>query len=166
MAMEHTTRIREQEDNDFKVASAVMRMLFSGVTLNIRQETYGSHTDMRMTAYTRNGDVKYNIEIKSKRDVETYEEVPLRIAKYLYMKESTRSDERLIYIILSNGYYHIFNLDSIDLNKVKMRNWNIKDTEYDSRSMKSVHPCMFIPLSMQNCTGIIPRKIMIEDADD
>lgn len=160
-------RIQEQENKDFRVVESIMHRIFTGNNITIKQEEYGSHTDMRMTATTALGDVKYNIEIKSKTgDVEEYGEVPLRLEKYIYMTGSTHSDERLIYIVLSNGYYHVFNLTNLNLNNVKLRNWRIKDTEYNSNSGMRQQPCMFIPLSLRNSTGIIPSNFVEEDADN
>ena len=56
-------RIKEQEDKDFRIVESIMHRIFTGNNITIKQEEYGRHTDMRMTATTELGDVKYNVEM-------------------------------------------------------------------------------------------------------
>ena len=143
-------RISAQEDKDFKVAKKALERIFGKERLVIKKEPEYSHTDLRFTASTSNNIEKhYNVELKERNySSEMFDEVPLKMSKYIDIINNTRIDEEAFIMYLMPKEIWIFNLTKLDLNKVKYDNWEIKDVEYSENSRIIRTPTMFIPLKL------------------
>lgn len=143
-------RIAAQEDKDFQVAKKALERIFGKDRLKVVREPEYSHTDLRFTASTLNNTEKhYNVELKERNySSEMFDEVPLKMAKYIDIINNTRSDEEAFIMYLMPKEIWIFNLSKLDLNKLKYDNWEIKDVEYSSYGKYTRTPTMFIPLRL------------------
>ena len=142
-------RISNQEVKDFEIAKEAIERVFKGAKIRVEKEPEYSHTDLRFTATTSNCEKYYNVELKERnRGSDEYDEVPLKISKYIDILNSTRDDENaFIFYIMPNEIW-IFNLSKLDLNKVRLVNWEIKSVQYSENSRIIRTPTMFIPLRM------------------
>lgn len=148
--MSMNNRIAAQEDKDFQVAKKALERIFGKERLKVVREPEYSHTDLRFTATTANNTEKhYNVELKERNySSEMFDEVPLKMSKYIDIINNTRSDEEAFIMYLMPKEIWIFNLTKLDLNKVKYDNWEIKDVEYSNYGKYTRTPTMFIPLRL------------------
>lgn len=154
-------KIIPQENGDFETAKAVFNSILNGFDVTYTQTGLFDPTDMRFS-YEANATTtrKFNVEIKTRNDNGTRTELPLKVVKYCDMLEDTQPDEKLLYIQLVNDYeYYIFDLSSMDWNKVPVRNWWIYDYQYaDEDNRKKVKtPTYFFPIGLACAHGIIPK---------
>lgn len=154
-------KIIPQEDTDFENAKNVFNSILNGFDVTYTQTGLFDPTDMRFS-YEANATTtrKFNVEIKTRNDNGTRIELPLKVVKYCDMLEDTLPDEKLLYIQLVNDYeYYIFDLSSMDWNKVPVRNWWIYDYQYaDEDNRKKVKtPTYFFPIGLACAHGIIPK---------
>lgn len=139
-----------QELKDYQMTVAILSKLFKKYNPQFSRMAKGCVFDAKMYFIDNNNEVyRYNIEIKSrKQNMEEYDTLPLTVAKYCNVKESCKLGEKPIYISLVNGEeYYIFDLDKLDMNKVKIKNWYINDIEYSNNPTKKKIPTMFIPVT-------------------
>lgn len=148
----------EQELKDYQMTVKILSRLFKAYQPNFSMMAKGCVFDAKMYFITNDNEVyRYNIEIKSrKQNMEDYDTLPLTVAKYCNVKESCKLGEKPIYISLVNGEeYYIFDLDKLDMNKVRIKNWLINDIEYSDNPSKKKIPTMFIPITQCVNNGLI-----------
>lgn len=144
-------RIKAQELKYRYITINFIKDLFSGVTItNISGTPIDCGVDVRFTAITHNGNViTYDVEVKernkSKENIIKYPNSELKQSKYNSMKES-HHNQHLIYIqYINHKWAMIYDINKLDLEHRKTRNWKIKKTEYDDDSEYIVVPAYFIP---------------------
>lgn len=147
-----------QELKDYTTTVKILSRIFKKYNPQFSRMAKGCVFDAKMYFIDNNNEVyRYNIEIKSrKQNMEEYDTLPLTVAKYCNVKESCKLGEKPIYIsIVNEEEYYIFDLDKLDMNNAKIRNWYINDIEYSNNPTKKKIPTMFIPVTEAVNNGLI-----------
>lgn len=152
---ELTEKINTQESKDFTKAKAIIERLFSAFTPTIIQTTDGSSVDLRFTAFTKNFDYEYAVEIKERnQDMALYDKLPLTCKKLALMQKERRNNEKLLYLVMVNdSEYYIFDMDRTRLPIPTM--WNIKETQLKENSKYIQMPTFFISTTEAVNNGLI-----------
>lgn len=141
-------RIERQEEEDFRIANAILKQLFTPFQPITMKMPSKSNYDMRLSAFTNQSMHVYAIELKSrKQDLTKYITLPLTVRKLCNMQKARKEGEKLIYVVLlNNEEYFIFDLDTIQLPLTSIAYWNIKKVQLDDTSIKEETPTIFIPI--------------------
>lgn len=147
-----------QELKDYQMTVAILSKIFKKYNPQFSRMAKGCVFDAKMYFTDNNNELyRYNIEIKSRRqNMEDYDTLPLTVAKYCNVKESCKLGEKPIYLsIVNEEEYYIFDLDKLNMNDVKIKNWYINDIEYSANPTKKKIPTMFIPITQCVNNGLI-----------
>ena len=141
-------RIEKQEEEDFRIANAILHTIFQPFQPLTEKMPSKSNYDMRLSAFTNQSMHVYAIELKSrKQDLTKYTTLPITVRKLCNMHKARKEGERLIYVVLLNdNEYFIFDLDNIQLPLTSIAFWSIKKVEMDDDSIKEPTPTIFIPI--------------------
>ena len=155
-------RINKQEDIDFDNTKKVFTEILNGDDVTFTQTALLAATDMRFEATSSSGHTrKFNVEIKtSNQDMDKYDNHLLKVSKFCDMREDTKPDEKLLYVVLSHDTeYFIYDLDKIDWNQVWCNNLYVNDYEFNpSEHQKKVKtPYFHLPYTQACTSGIIPK---------
>lgn len=148
----------KQELKDYQNTVKILSRLFKKYNPQFSRMAKGCVFDAKMYFITNDNEVyRYNIEIKSrKQNMEEYDTLPLTVQKYCNVKEACKLGEKAIYLsIVNEEEYYIFDIDKLDMNKVKIKNWYINDIEYSDSPTKKKIPTMFIPVTEAVNNGLI-----------
>lgn len=148
----------KQELKDYQNTVKILSRLFKKYNPQFSRMAKGCVFDAKMYFITNDNEVyRYNIEIKSrKQNMEEYDTLPLTVQKYCNVKEACKLGEKAIYLsIVNEEEYYIFDIDKLDMNKVKIKNWYINDIEYSANPSKKKIPTMFIPITESVNNGLI-----------
>ena len=142
-------RIEKQEEQDFRLANAILHTLFQPFQPLTEKMPSKSNYDMRLSAFTNQSTHIYAIELKSrKQDLSKYKTMPITVRKLCNMQKARKEGEKLIYmVLLNNEEYYIFDLDTIQVPLTSIAFWNIKKVEMDDDSIKEETPTIFIPIN-------------------
>lgn len=143
-------RIEKQEEQDFRIANAILKSIFQPFQPLTEKMPSKSTYDMRLSAFTNQSMHVYAIELKSrKQDLTKYTTLPITVRKLCNMQKASREGDKLIYmVLLNNEEYYIFDLDTIQLPLTSIAYWNIKKVEMDDDSIKEPTPTIFLPINM------------------
>lgn len=141
-------RIEKQEEQDYQIANAILKQLFTPFQPLTEKMPSKSNYDMRMSAFTNQSTHIYAIELKSRtQDLTKYTTLPITVRKLCNMQKARREGDKLIYmVLLNNEEYFVFDLDTIQLPLTSIAFWNIKKVEMDDDSTKEPTPTIFIPI--------------------
>ena len=141
-------RIEKQEEQDFRLANAILKQLFTQFQPITEKMPSKSNYDMRLSAFTNQSTHIYAIELKSrKQDFSKYKTLPITVRKLCNMQKARKEGEKLIYmVLLNNEEYYIFDLDNIQLQLSSIAFWNIKKVQFDD-SIKEPTPTIFLPIN-------------------
>lgn len=148
----------KQELKDYQNTVKILSRLFKKYNPQFSRMAKGCVFDAKMYFITNDNEVyRYNIEIKSrKQNMEEYDTLPLTVQKYCNVKEACKLGEKAIYLsIVNEEEYYIFDIDKLDMNKVKIKNWYINDIEYSDSPTKKKIPTLFIPVTEAVNNGLI-----------
>lgn len=141
-------RIEKQEEQDFRIANAILHTIFQPFQPLTEKMPSKSNYDMRMSAFTNQSTHIYAIELKSrKQDLTKYKTLPITVRKLCNMQKARREGDKLIYmVLLNNEEYYIFDLDNIQVPITSISFWNIKKVQFDD-SIKEPTPTIFLPIN-------------------
>ena len=141
------TKIEKQEEQDFRIANAILKQLFTPFQPITEKMPSKSAYDMRMSAFTNQSTHIYAIELKSRtQDITKYTTLPITVRKLCNMQKERREGDKLIYmVLLNNDEYYIFDLDTIQIPLTSIAYWNIKKVQFDD-SIKEPTPTIFLPI--------------------
>lgn len=141
-------RIEKQEEQDFRIANAILKQLFTPFQPITEKMQSKSAYDMRLSAFTNQSMHVYAIELKSrKQDLTKYKTLPITVRKLCNMQKARMECDKLIYmVLLNNEDYYIFDLDNIQVPLSSIAFWNIKKVEMDDDSIKEPTPTIFLPI--------------------
>ena len=141
-------RIEKQEEQDFRIANAILKQLFTPFQPITEKMPSKSAYDMRMSAFTNQSTHIYAIELKSrKQDITKYTTLPITVRKLCNMQKARKEGEKLIYMVLLNeSDYFIFDLDTIQVPLTSIDFWNIKKVQFDDTSLQEETPTIFLTL--------------------
>ena len=141
-------RIEKQEEQDFRIANAILHNIFQPFQPLTEKMPSKSNYDMRMSAFTNQSMHVYAIELKSrKQDITKYTTLPITVRKLCNMQKARREGDKLIYmVLLNNEEYFIFDFDTIQVPLTSIAFWNVKKVEMDDDSIKEPTPTIFLPL--------------------
>lgn len=141
-------RIEKQEEQDFRIANAILKSIFQPFKPLTEKMPSKSTYDMRLSAFTNQSTHIYAIELKSrKQDITKYTTLPITVRKLCNMQKARREGDKLIYmILLNNEEYYIFDLDTIQLPLSSIAFWNIKKVQFDDASLQEETPTIFLPI--------------------
>lgn len=141
-------RIEKQEEQDFRIANAILKSIFQTFKPLTEKLPSKSNYDMRLSAFTNQSTHIYAIELKSrKQDLTKYTTLPITVRKLCNMQKARMEGDKLIYmVLLNNEEYYIFDLDNIQLPLTSIAFWNIKKVEMDDDSIKEPTPTIFLPI--------------------
>ena len=142
------TKIEKQEEQDYHIANAILKQLFTPFQPITEKMQSKSNYDMRLSAFTNQSMHVYAIELKSrKQDLSKYKTLPITVRKLCNMQKARNEGDKLIYmVLLNNEEYYIFDLDTIQLPLSSIAFWNIKKVEMDDDSIKEPTETIFLPL--------------------
>ena len=111
------TKIEKQEEQDFRIANAILKQLFTPFQPITEKMPSKSAYDMRMSAFTNQSTHIYAIELKSRtQDLTKYKTLPITVRKLCNLMKARREGDKLIYmVLLNNEEYYIFDLDTIQV---------------------------------------------------
>lgn len=143
-------RIEKQEEQDFRIANAILKSIFQPFQPLTEKMPSKSTYDMRLSAFTNQSMHVYAIELKSrKQDITKYKTLPITVRKLCNMQKASREGDKLIYmVLLNNDEYYIFDLDTIQLPLTSIAYWNVKKVQFDDTSLQEETPTIFLPINM------------------
>lgn len=141
-------RIEKQEEQDFRIANAILKSIFQPFQPLTEKMPSKSTYDMRLSAFTNQSMHVYAIELKSRtQDLSKYKTLPITVRKLCNMQKARREGDKLVYmVLLNNEEYYIFDLDTIQVPLSSIAFWNIKKVEMDDESIKEPTPTIFLPI--------------------
>lgn len=142
-------RMQEQELKDFNITLGIMTNIFQeyGYKVKMDKTEIYSPYDANMIVKKNDKIRKYTVEIKE-RNSNSYDTMPLKVKKYCNIMESTKKDETPLAIYLVNDHnYYIYNLRTLDLNKVELKNWNIPKIQFTTNQEYEKVPTFFLPIN-------------------
>ena len=151
----------EQEQKDFDTTERIMKQIFTSynATAELNKNESFAPVDAYMNVKKGKKEKWYSVEIKErKQDMDIYDTLPLKVSKYINVMEASKGITPLVIYLLNDEEYYIFNLNDIDLNKVKLKLWNIAKVQYCEKQEFEEKPTFFIPISMAKYNGIIPNE--------
>ena len=142
------TKIEKQEEQDFIIANAILKQLFTPFQPLTEKMKSRATYDMRMSAFTNQSMHVYAIELKSrKQDITKYTTLPITVRKLCNMQKARKEGEKLIYmVLLNNEEYYIFDLDTIQVPLTSIDFWNIKKVQFDDTSLQEETPTIFLTI--------------------
>ena len=142
------TKIEKQEEQDFRIANAILKQLFTQFQPLTEKMPSKSTYDMRLSAFTNQSMHVYAIELKSrKQDLTKYKTLPITVRKLCNLMKARREGDKLIYmVLLNNEEYYIFDLDTIQVPLTSIDFWNIKKVQFDNASLQEETPTIFLTL--------------------
>lgn len=142
------TKIEKQEEQDFRIANAILKQLFTPFQPITEKMPSKSAYDMRMSAFTNQSTHIYAIELKSRtQDLSKYKTLPITVRKLCNLMKARREGDKLIYmVLLNNEEYYIFDLDTIQVPLTSIDFWNIKKVQFDNASLQEETPTIFLTL--------------------
>ena len=143
------TKIEKQEEQDFRIANAILKQLFTPFQPITEKMPSKSAYDMRMSAFTNQSTHIYAIELKSRtQDLSKYKTLPITVRKLCNLMKARREGDKLIYmVLLNNEEYYIFDLDTIQVPLTSIDFWNIKKVQFDDTSLQEETPTIFLPIN-------------------
>ena len=143
------TKIEKQEEQDFRIANAILKSIFQRFQPLTEKMPSKSVYDMRLSAFTNQSMHVYAIELKSRtQDLSKYTTLPITVRKLCNMQKARREGDKLIYMVLLNeSDYFIFDLDTIQVPLSLIAYWNIKKVEMDDDSIKEPTQTIFLPIN-------------------
>ena len=141
-------RIEKQEEQDFRIANAILKQLFTPFQPITEKMPSKSVYDMRLSAFTNQSMHVYAIELKSRtQDLSKYTTLPITVRKLCNLMKARREGDKLIYmVLLNNEEYYIFDLDTIQVPLTSIDFWNIKKVQFDNASLQEETPTIFLTL--------------------
>ena len=148
-------RIEKQEEQDFRLANAILKSIFQPFQPITEKMQSKSNYDMRLSAFTNQAMHVYAIELKSrKQDLRKYKTLPITVRKLCNLMKARKEGEKLIYmVLLNNEEYYIFDLDNIQLPLTSIAFWNIKKVQFDDASLQEETPTIFLPIEKATIHG-------------
>lgn len=145
--------IESQEYKDRYIAGRVMKDACTGTELKMWARSINDPVDVSGECQWMGSPWKFNLEIKERKKTDSilkrFPFAELRIDKYQRMRDRTEQGTNLLYMqLLNEKTCYLFNLDTLNWEKVETYNWNIKKTQMDYYSSKSVTPIYNIPLEL------------------
>lgn len=150
---------KEQRDarelENYNIFRGITNRLFN-VPVCIRQTPEKCSHDVRLTAYTTNGEVRYCVELKwqthGNETLQNYGYLSLKTDKYLYMQSDRREGEReMICYLFNSGEFYIFDADkSIGSKPV---NETDRHVIYAKREQYNTN---YTPITPQWCFSLYP----------
>lgn len=142
-------RIEKQEEQDFRIANAILKSIFQPFQPLTEKMPSKSNYDMRLSAFTNQSTHIYAIELKSrKQDLTKFKTLPITVRKLCNMQKARMEGDKLIYmVLLNNEEYYIFDLDNIQVPITSIAFWNIKKVQFDD-STKEPTETIFLPINM------------------
>ena len=142
------TKIKKQEEQDFRIANAILHTIFQPFQPLTEKMPSKSTYDMRLSAFTNQSMHVYAIELKSRtQDITKYHTLPITVRKLCNMQKARREGDKLIYmVLLNNEEYYIFDLDTIQVPLTSIDFWNIKKVQFDNASLQEETPTIFLTL--------------------
>ncbi len=157
--MNYQERIRLQEEKDRYVAQKCLeKLLYKGSDLQITPTNIEDYVDLNCSVINTKGKkIPFNVEIKERyKDEEQLQKYPnaeLKVAKLKRMKQATPTGTKLLYMVLLNEKECLlFDLNKIDWSNIPLRNWRIKQTQFNPNSPYVSTPTYFIPYSAATAT--------------
>ena len=149
------TKIEKQEEQDFRIANAILKQLFTPFQPITEKMPSKSAYDMRMSAFTNQSTHIYAIELKSRtQDLSKYKTLPITVRKLCNLMKARREGDKLIYmVLLNNEEYYIFDLDTIQVPLTSIDFWNIKKVQFDDASLQDETPTIFLPIDKAIING-------------
>lgn len=139
-----------QELKDFNITVRIMTDIFKkyGAKVKMDKTEIYSPYDANMIVKKNDKIRKYTVEIKE-RNSNSYDTMPLKVKKYCNIMESTKKDEIPLAIYLVNDHnYYIYNLRTLDLNKVELKNWTIPKIQFTENQEYEKVPTFFLPINL------------------
>lgn len=159
----NTEQMIEQEKKDFNITKKIMKKIFStyGAHAKLEQTSIYSPYDALMTVTSGKKNIKkYAVEIKERnQNLEVFDCLPITAKKFIKVKDAAFKNNLtpiVIYLVNDEDYF-IYDLNKLDLNKVELKNWNIKKVEYSLTSDLVPTPAFFLPLNQCIYNGQIPN---------
>ena len=148
-------RIEKQEEQDFRLANAILKSIFQPFQPITEKMQSKSNYDMRLSAFTNQAMHVYAIELKSRtQDLTKYTTLPITVRKVCNLMKARKEGEKLIYmVLLNNEEYYIFDLDNIQLPLTSIAFWNIKKVQFDDASLQEETPTIFLPIEKATIHG-------------
>lgn len=143
--------IRLQEKIDASIAKGIIARKFGTKLTGWMEREEGSPSDVLLTGTTSTHEQHYSLEIKSINTNAYFDNGFLvQFEKLIGCRtdiEKRQNQEKLIWMFLSTfeRKAYIFDLSTIDLNKVRMANIPIKSVEFHD-SPRETKPCFFLPI--------------------
>lgn len=143
--------IRLQEKIDASIAHGIIARKFGNKLTGWKEREEGSPSDVLLTGTTSTHEQHYSLEIKSINTNAYFDNGFLvQFEKLIGCRtdiEKRQNQEKLIWMFLSTfeRKAYIFDLSTIDLNKVRMANIPIKSVEFHN-SPRETKPCFFLPI--------------------
>lgn len=143
--------IRLQEKIDASIAHGIISRKFGTKLTGWKEREEGSPSDVLLTGTTSTHEQHYSLEIKSiNTNAYLQNGFLVQFEKYINCKNDIarrHNQEKLLLIFLSTfeRKAYIFDMDRIDLNKVRMANISIKQVEFDNTPTQ-IKPCLFLPI--------------------
>ena len=143
--------IRLQEKIDARIAHGIISRKFGPKLTGWKEREEGSPSDVLLTGTTSTHEQHYSLEIKSINTNAYFDNGFLvQFEKLIGCRtdiEKRQNHEKLLWMFLSTfeRKAYIFDLSTIDLNKVRMANIPIKSVEFHD-SPRETKPCFFLPI--------------------
>ena len=143
--------IRLQERIDASIAHGIIASKFGNKLTGWKDREEGSPSDALITGTTSTHEQHYSLEIKSVNTNAYFDNGFLvQFEKLIGCRTDIarrQNNEKLLWMFLSTieRKAYIFDMNSIDLNKVRMANIPIKQVEFHD-SPTQIKPCFFLPL--------------------
>ena len=143
--------IRLQEKIDASIAHGIIARKFGNKLTGWKEREEGSPSDVLLTGTTSTHEQHYSLEIKSINTNAYFDNGFLvQFEKLIGCRtdiEKRQNHEKLLWMFLSTfeRKAYIFDLSTIDLNKVRMANIPIKSVEFHD-SPRETKPCFFLPI--------------------
>lgn len=151
------TKIQEQENKDYSITKQIMTKIFKAydATATLSQMPQFSHFDATMDVTKGNIFKQYTVEIKERNvtSLEDLETLPLKVKKYCNIMSHSNNKTPLVIYLVNGEEYYIFDLNKLDLNKVRIANWNIPKVQYSDKHQYEEQPTFFIPLNQSIYNG-------------
>lgn len=159
--MTHYEQVQRQEKKDYQITKKIMNNIFKTYDAKMYINPMGEYcnVDARMEVHKNDNIRNYTVEIKERNvpSLEDLETLPLTCKKYCYIQTETKSNETplIIYLVNSEKYY-IFDLNKLDKNKLKIKNWRIAKKQLTDQPLKYEDtPTFFIPIGLSIYNGLI-----------
>lgn len=142
--------IEKQEFRDRMIAIWILKDCCTGKDLKMWRTSIKDPIDLRGECNFMGSPYKFNLEIKERNKtgklLQLYPHAELRVDKYQRMRENTEYDTHLLYMqLLNEKTCYIFNLTTLNWNKVGTFTWNIKKTQMDENSGRRDYLTYSIP---------------------